>query len=70
MAELNWSDAQWQKVKDAVTEAFGKASVASAFLPMYGPLPGSAETVRNEQLMRYKRPESRQPSSSTPTIPR
>ncbi len=50
MAELNWSDAQWQKVKDAVTEAFGKASVASAFLPCYGPLPGSAEIVRNERL--------------------
>jgi len=50
MAELNWSDAQWQKVKDAVTEAFGKANVASAFLPLYGPLSGSAETVRNERL--------------------
>jgi uncharacterized linocin/CFP29 family protein len=50
MAELNWSDGQWQKVKDAVTDAFGKASVSSAFLPMYGPLPGSAEIVRNERL--------------------
>ncbi len=50
MAELNWSDAQWQKVNDSVTEAFGKASVASAFLPLYGPLPGSAETVRNDRL--------------------
>jgi len=52
MADLNWSDAQWQKVKDAVTEAFGKASVASAFLPCYGPLAGSTETVRNERLIR------------------
>jgi len=51
MAELNWSDAQWQKVKDCVTEAFGKASVASAFLPLYGPLAGSAEIVRNEHLV-------------------
>jgi uncharacterized linocin/CFP29 family protein len=50
MAELNWSDAQWQKVNDCVTEAFGKASVASAFLPCYGPLAGSTETVRNERL--------------------
>ena len=50
MAELNWSDAQWQKVKDCITEAFGKGSVASAFLPMYGPLPGGAEIVRNERL--------------------
>lgn len=51
MAELNWSDAQWHKVNDAVAEAFSKASVASAFLPMYGPLVGSAETVRNERLL-------------------
>lgn len=51
MAELNWSDAQWQKVNDAVTEAFGKASVVSAFLPLYGPLPSSAETVRNDRLI-------------------
>lgn len=61
MAELNWSDAQWQKVKDAVTETFHKASVASAFLPMYGPLPGSAEIVRNERLRRDD-------SSTPPTI--
>ncbi|MGJ7506627.1 encapsulin [Variovorax sp. GT1P44] len=51
MAELNWTDAQWQNVNNAVTEAFGKASVASAFLPMYGPLAGSAEVVRNERLI-------------------
>jgi uncharacterized linocin/CFP29 family protein len=50
MADLNWSDAQWQKVNDCVTEAFGKTSVASAFLPLYGPLPGGTETVRNERL--------------------
>ena len=50
MAELNWSDAQWQRVNDAVNETFGKASVASAVLPMYGPLAGSTETVRNERL--------------------
>jgi uncharacterized linocin/CFP29 family protein len=61
MAELNWSDAQWQKVNDAVTEAFSKASVASAFLPMYGPLAGSAEIVRNERLQ--------QVASSTPSTP-
>ena len=51
MAELNWSDAQWKQLKDAVSEAFGKASVASAFLTCYGPLPGGAEIVRNERLI-------------------
>ena len=50
MAELNWNDAQWQKVNEAVADAFDKASVSSAFLPMYGPLSGSAEVVRNERL--------------------
>jgi uncharacterized linocin/CFP29 family protein len=58
MADLNWSDAQWQKVNDAVNEAFGKASVASAFLPMYGPLAGSSETVRNERLKQKEGTES------------
>ena len=60
MAELNWSDAQWRKVNDAIAEAFGKASVATAFLPCYGPLPGGTETVRNERLE-----EDRTPSKST-----
>ena len=50
MAELSWTEAQWQKINDAVTEAFGKASVATAFLPCYGPLAGGTETVRNERL--------------------
>jgi uncharacterized linocin/CFP29 family protein len=50
MADLNWSDAQWQKVYAAVTEAFDKTSVSSALLRRYGPLPGSTETVRNERL--------------------
>jgi uncharacterized linocin/CFP29 family protein len=47
---LGWTAAQWDKVNTAVTEAFGKASVASTFLPCYGPLAGSAETVRQELL--------------------
>jgi len=50
MAELNWTDAQWQNVNAAVAKVFREASVASAFLPMYGPLVGSAEIVRNERL--------------------
>ena len=51
MAELSWTDAQWQKVNEAVNEAFGKASVASHpdFLQAYSHK-GSSETVRNERL--------------------
>jgi uncharacterized linocin/CFP29 family protein len=47
---LGWSDAQWERVNSAVTEAFGKASVAGAFLPCYGPLPEAAEYVRDEKF--------------------
>ena len=50
MAELNWTDAQWQKVNGAVTEAFNKASVATALLQSYGPLAESVESVRDEEL--------------------
>jgi len=50
MAELNWTDAQWQNVNAAVANAFREASVANAFLPMYGPLADSTEVVRNERL--------------------
>ena len=41
---LGWSEAQWERVNNAVTEAFGKASVAGAFLPCYGPLPEARKT--------------------------
>ena len=45
-----WSATQWDLVNKAVTEAFGKANVAGAFLPCYGPLADSAEYVRNETV--------------------
>ena len=61
MAEFNWSDAQWQKVKDSVNETFNKASVASALFRLYGPLSGGAETVRNERLQRNVRQPRGQP---------
>jgi uncharacterized linocin/CFP29 family protein len=49
-AQLGWSDAQWELVNKAVSEAFTKASVAGAFLPCYGPLSGSVENVREQTL--------------------
>jgi uncharacterized linocin/CFP29 family protein len=68
MADLNWSDAQWQRVNDCVTEAFGKANVATSFLPCYGPLSGSTETVRNERL-RQRKPEEQQRKPEEHTAP-
>jgi uncharacterized linocin/CFP29 family protein len=50
MSQLNWTEAQWNRVNSAVTEEFTKASVAGTFLPCYGPLLESAETVRGETL--------------------
>lgn len=50
MAQLNWTETQWDRVNSAITEEFTKASVAGAFLPCYGPLEGSSETVRQELL--------------------
>jgi uncharacterized linocin/CFP29 family protein len=49
-ASPGWSAAQWDIVNSAITDSFGKASVAAMFLPCYGPLPASAEYVRDEQL--------------------
>ncbi len=48
-----WSDAQWEKVQTAVTEAFNKASVAGSFLPCYGPLGANVESVRKEELSAF-----------------
>ena len=51
MAEsLTWSAAQWERVNREVTEAFDKANVVGKFLPKYGPLPDSAEYVKDETL--------------------
>lgn len=45
-----WTQAQWDMVQSELTQAFEKASVAMALLPCYGPLNGSIETVRREEL--------------------
>jgi uncharacterized linocin/CFP29 family protein len=52
MAELGWTDAQWEKVNSAVTEAFDKSNVAERFITCYGPLADSAETVKAPTLKR------------------
>lgn len=52
MSELGWTDAQWDKVNRAITEAFEKSNVAERFVTCYGPLGESAETVRAPKLIR------------------
>jgi uncharacterized linocin/CFP29 family protein len=48
-----WSDAQWELIGKAVTEAFDKANVAGKFLPCYGPLPERDDYVREERVASF-----------------
>jgi uncharacterized linocin/CFP29 family protein len=50
MSQLNWTEAQWNRVNSAITEEFTKASVAGACLPCYGPVGASMEVVSKQQL--------------------
>lgn len=55
MSQLNWTEAQWNRVNSAITEEFTKGSVAGACLPCYGPLGASMETV-SKQTFGYTAP--------------
>ena len=48
MSQLNWTEAQWNRVNSAITEEFTKASVAGACLPCYGPVGASMEAVSKQ----------------------
>ena len=48
MSQLNWTEAQWNRVNSAITEEFTKASVAGACLPCYGPMGASMEAVSRQ----------------------
>ncbi len=45
---VSWTDAQWKRVRQAVTEEANRVRVASSFLPVYGPLPPSTQVVPSE----------------------
>src|SRR5438105_27521 len=49
-AQVGWTDAQWNRISQAVIEEAQRARVAASFLPMYGPLPPSTEVVPSELL--------------------
>lgn len=53
MSQLNWTEAQWNRVNSAITEEFTKASVAGACLPCYGPVGASMEAV-SKQVFKYE----------------
>jgi uncharacterized linocin/CFP29 family protein len=48
--QVPWTDEQWALVKQAVQKEASRSRVAATFLPLYGPLSGDADFVRNERL--------------------
>jgi uncharacterized linocin/CFP29 family protein len=49
-AQVGWSEAQWNRVREEVLEAWQRVRVAGSFLPIYGPLPPSTTVVPSEVL--------------------
>lgn len=48
--QLQWTDDQWNRVRQVVYEQARKARVAGNFLPLYGPLGSDATYVSDEKL--------------------
>ena len=49
-AQVGWTEAQWNRVREEVLEAWQRVRVAGSFLPIYGPLPPSTTVVPSEVL--------------------
>ena len=47
-AQVGWTEAQWNRVRQEVLRAWQSARVAGTFLPVYGPLPPSTLIVPSE----------------------
>jgi uncharacterized linocin/CFP29 family protein len=56
--QLNWTDDQWNRVREVVYEEARKARVAGNFLPLYGPLEPDATYVSKDELRYEDAPES------------
>jgi uncharacterized linocin/CFP29 family protein len=48
--QVGWTDAQWNRVREGVMQAWQRVRVAGSFLPVYGPLPASTQVVPSEVL--------------------
>jgi uncharacterized linocin/CFP29 family protein len=46
--QVGWSEAQWNRLRQAVTETATRGRVAGNVLPVYGPLPRSTHVVPSE----------------------
>jgi uncharacterized linocin/CFP29 family protein len=49
-AQVGWTEAQWNRVREEVHQAWQRVRVAGSFLPIYGPLPPSTQVVPSEVL--------------------
>jgi uncharacterized linocin/CFP29 family protein len=49
-AQVGWTEAQWNRVREEVLQAWQRVRVAGSFLPIYGPLPLSTQVVPSEVL--------------------
>jgi len=47
---FNWSDAQWNTIRQTVHDEAMKSRVAASFLPLFGPLDGDVQTVPRNAL--------------------
>src|ERR1700732_5264378 len=48
--QVPWTDEQWARVNQVVQEEAQRARIAGTSLPLYGPLPASADFVRTETV--------------------
>ncbi len=46
--QVGWTEAQWNRVREAVLSAWQRVRVAGSFLPVYGPLPAGVKVVPSE----------------------
>lgn len=48
--QLAWGEAEWSRIRQIVHDEAMRARVAGSFLPLYGPLPDSTESLPVNQL--------------------
>src|SRR4029453_918323 len=47
-AQVGWTEAQWNRVREEVLRAWQRVRIAGSFLPAYGPLPPSTQVIPSE----------------------
>src|ERR1700745_2623616 len=47
-AQVGWTEAQWNRVREEVLQAWQRVRVAGSFLPVYGPLPPGTQGIPSE----------------------